>query len=82
MNTAWASHLDKIDCEHEIQPFVMNDVMAEIDRLLKANGQKPLMSQKESIELFGRTNDVEKNLSGYSRRRRQKQLVRKVRRFI
>ena len=60
MNTAWASHLDKIDCEHEIQPFVMNDKMAEIDRLLKANGQKALMSQKESIEVFGQSNDVEK----------------------
>lgn len=60
MNTAWASHLDKIDCEHEIQPFVMNDEMAEIDRLLKANGQKALMSQKESIEVFGQSNDVEK----------------------
>lgn len=60
MNTAWASHLDKIDCAHEIQPFVMNDEMAEIDRLLKANGQKALMSQKESIEAFGQSNDVEK----------------------
>lgn len=60
MNTAWAQHLDKIDCEHEIQPFIMNDEMAEIDRLLKANGQKALMSQKESIEAFGQSNDVEK----------------------
>lgn len=60
MNTAWAQHLDKIDCEHEIQPFIMNDKMAEIDRLLKANGQKALMSQKESIEAFGQSNDVEK----------------------
>lgn len=60
MNVAWKVHLDKIDCEHEIQPFIMNDEMAEIDRLIKANGQKPLMSQKESIEIFGRTNDVYK----------------------
>lgn len=48
-----------LDIEAEVQPFVIDDVSGTIDRLISANGGKPLMSQKTSIKLAGLADDVD-----------------------
>ncbi len=50
MNNRWASRMEEISVEHVITPFVQEDETTQIDKWLKANGNKPLISQKESIK--------------------------------
>lgn len=57
MNTAWASEIDNVDVEHVISPFIQNDEAAEIDKWIKANGGKPIVSQLESIQNAGLSAD-------------------------
>lgn len=53
MNQKWESRLDEISVEHIITPFVQEDENTEIDKWMKANGNKPLISQEESIKYSG-----------------------------
>ena len=62
MNTAWAGEIDNIEIEHIITPFIQNDEDATADRLLKLNGGKPVMSQLESIQQAGYSNDAQVTL--------------------
>ncbi|HBJ76808.1 MAG TPA: hypothetical protein DDY68_03015 [Porphyromonadaceae bacterium] len=48
--------------EIEISPFSINDEKDTITNLMNANGGKPLLSHRESIEYFGWSNDVNKTL--------------------
>lgn len=57
LNTSWASEVDNVEVEHIITPFIQNDESSTIDRLLRANGNKPIMSQYESIAQAGYSND-------------------------
>lgn len=57
MNTAWKSEIDNVDVEHIITPFIQNDESAEIDKWIKANGGKPIVSQLESIQNAGLSAD-------------------------
>ena len=67
MNKAWEKEIDNIDCSHIITPFIQEDEKAEIEVLLKANGGNPIMSQRESIERFGYSDDVETTMLEISR---------------
>ena len=49
-----------LDITPEFELFKIDDKMERVDMLLKANGDKPLMSHKESIAANGTTDDVEK----------------------
>ena len=62
MNTSWADEIDNIEIEHIITPFIQNDEDATADRLLKLNGGKPVMSQLESIQQAGYSNDAQVTL--------------------
>lgn len=62
MNTSWANEIDNIEIEHIITPFIQNDETAVIDRLQKANGGKAIMSQLESIQQAGYSNDPQATL--------------------
>ena len=62
MNTSWAKEIDNIEIEHIITPFIQNDETAVIDRLQKANGGKAIMSQLESIQQAGYSNDPQATL--------------------
>lgn len=62
MNTSWASEIDDIEIEHIITPFIQNDEDAMADRILKLNGGKPVMSQLESIQQAGYSNDAQATL--------------------
>lgn len=62
MNTSWAEEIDDIEIEHIITPFIQQDEDATADRLLKLNGGKPVMSQLESIQQAGYSNDAQATL--------------------
>lgn len=62
MNTAWASEMDNVEVENIITPYIQNDEGSTIDRLIKANGGKAIMSQLESIQNAGYSNDAQATL--------------------
>lgn len=54
MNTAWsAADIDAVEVEHVIEPFILNDEAAEIDKWVKATGGKPIISQLTGIKNAG-----------------------------
>lgn len=57
MNTKWADRMEEISIEHVITPFIQEDETTQIDKWQKANGGKPLVSQKESIRRAGISDD-------------------------
>lgn len=62
MNTEWASEIDEIEVEHIISPFIQNDEANEIKKWTTANGGKPVVSQLESIQNLGISQDPQKTL--------------------
>jgi len=62
MRPEWADDLDAIDIEHVITPFIQNNASTEADRVLKLNGNKPIMSHLESIRYMGYSTDPESTL--------------------
>lgn len=63
MNTAWAGEMYNIGVEHIITPYIQNDELAEITKRMKANGNKPIESQLESIQKYGESSDAEKTFA-------------------
>jgi hypothetical protein len=61
IRTDLASELDNIEVEHIITPYVQNDEEAIINRLVKANGGKPVISHLDSIKLAGYSSDPQKS---------------------
>lgn len=57
MNTKWANRMEEISIEHVMTPFIQEDETTQIDKWQKANGGKPLVSQKESIRRSGVSDD-------------------------
>lgn len=57
LNPKWAEDLENLVISYKITAYIPNDESAMVDRLQKANGGKPLMSQKESIEEYGHSAD-------------------------
>ena len=55
--------IDSLRVETEITPFTISDDKDTINNLTAANGGKPLMSQRESIEYLGWSSDVDKTLA-------------------
>lgn len=51
--------IDALKVECKITPFSINDRKEDVETLLIANGNKPIMSQRESIEEFGHSDDVD-----------------------
>lgn len=57
MNRKWKSEIDNVNVEHIITPYIQNDELAEINRRMKANGNKPIESQLDSIQKYGDSSD-------------------------
>lgn len=57
-----ADEIDNVEVEHIITPYVQNDEGAMVDRLLKANGGKPLLSHIDSIKIASFTSDAERTM--------------------
>lgn len=62
MNTKDKKYSDackSLTIEPEIVPFMIDDEKAKVDLLLAANGQKPIASQKTTVQQLGWAQDVE-----------------------
>lgn len=57
MNVKWENEIDNVCVEHVITPFVQNDEKYEIEKWMKANGDKPLIGHLESIRKAGVSED-------------------------
>jgi len=53
MNTKWKSTIDNLEIEPVITPFMINDEKTTVEMLIAANGNQPVISQKQSIRLSG-----------------------------
>lgn len=62
MNKKWESEIDNVLVEHVITPYIQNDELAEINKRMKANGNKPIESQLESIQKYGESSDASATL--------------------
>lgn len=62
MGKQYAADIDALPVENIITPFTITDEKDTITNLLTANGNKPIISQRESIEMFGASTDVDKTL--------------------
>lgn len=62
LNVSWADEIDNVEVEHVITPYIQNDETATAQRLLSLNGGKPILSQLESIQEAGYSNDPEATL--------------------
>ena len=58
MNKSFENEIDNVEVEHIITPYIQNDEMAEINKRMKANGNKPIESQLESIQKYGESSDA------------------------
>lgn len=63
MNKKFESEIDNVEVEHIITPYIQNDELAEITKRMKANGNKPIESQLESIQKYGDSSDAEKTFA-------------------
>lgn len=62
MNIEWADEIDNIETEHIITPFIQQDEKAAIERIMTANGGKPIMSQLDSIKEYGQSTNPKETL--------------------
>ncbi len=62
MGRAYHSDIDALPVENVITPYRISDEKERVERLMTANGNKPIMSQRESIEEYGHSDDVDETL--------------------
>lgn len=55
--------IDKLQFDIVITPYAINDEKERISNLVLANGSKPIMSQRESVERAGYSADVDKTMA-------------------
>lgn len=59
----YAEDIDALVVENEITPYTISDEKDDVTLLLMKNGNKPLMSQRESIVALGESEDPDKTLA-------------------
>ncbi len=62
MGQQYANDIDALPVENIITPFTITDEGDTINHLLTANGNKPIISQREAIEMYGASTNVDKTL--------------------
>lgn len=62
LGDSYAADIDGLRVETLITPFTVNDEAETINNLLAANGNQPLVSQRESIQLLGWSDDAERTM--------------------
>lgn len=60
--TDYSADIDALSVENIISPFVVTEEKDTIQNLVTANGGKPLISQRESIEQLGWSKDPDKTI--------------------
>lgn len=58
----YGKDIDALAVETQITPFSITDTKETVDTLMTATGNKPIMSQREAIEQFGYSDDVDQTL--------------------
>jgi hypothetical protein len=56
-NTQLKTATESLTIEPEIVPYMIEDEQAKVDLLKTANGNKPIVSQKTTVEQLGWVND-------------------------
>lgn len=69
LGQSYAKDIEALEVEHIITPFAINDEADTIKNLLNANGQQPLISHLESIQLYGHSKDPEATLQAITEQR-------------
>lgn len=62
LGESYAADIDALHVEVQITPFTITDETDTITNLTTANGGKPLISHRESIEMYGHSTDVDKTM--------------------
>lgn len=62
MGEGYSADIDALPVENVITPFMISDEKDTIENLLKANGDKPMISQRESVEMLGWSTDIDKTM--------------------
>ena len=62
MGGAYHADIDALPVENIITPYRITDEKERVERLMTANGNKPIMSQRESIEEYGHSDNVDQTL--------------------
>ena len=62
LGDAYAADIDSLKVDMVITPFTITDEKDTITNLITANGGEPIISQRESIEMYGHSDDVDKTL--------------------
>ena len=60
LGEAYAADIDALETEIIITPFSITDEKDTISNIMTANGNKPIISQKEAIAMLGWSDDYEK----------------------
>lgn len=63
LGEGYAEDIDALPVENVITAFTITEEKDTISNLMMANGNKPIMSQRESIEEFGHSDDVDATLA-------------------
>ena len=66
LGDGYSEAIDALPVESQITPFTISEEKDTINNLLAANGNKPIISQRESIEQLGWSDDVDKTLQEIS----------------
>lgn len=61
--TAYHSDIGALSVETVITPFTMTEEKDTIEALMTANGNKPIISQREAIAAYGHSTDIDKTLA-------------------
>ncbi len=62
LGESYTKDIDALRIENKITPFSITDKKETVDTLMAANGGEPIMSQRESIEEFGHSDDVDRTM--------------------
>ncbi|MBQ3690912.1 MAG: phage portal protein [Bacteroidales bacterium] len=57
-----AADIDALEVENVITPFQINDERETITNIMTATGGKAIMSQREGVELYGHSKDIDKTM--------------------
>lgn len=62
MGSAYHADIDSLVVENIITPYRITDAKETVELLMTANGNKPIMSQREAIEQYGHSDDVDQTM--------------------
>lgn len=62
MGAAYHADIDALVVENVITPYRISDEKEKVETLMTANGNKPIMSQRESIERYGHSDNVQQTM--------------------